>query len=148
MLAVVDQPHIKFSFEGAPEALMIIVEKLREAFPSIHIQKKSSQAVAATKMDWYKQAKARLTPERYLDTDRFNAGFTQKQLAEHTGILQQHLSEMESGKRTIGKTNAHKLAKALGTEASRYLSVAKTAVAEPKVKYTAKPQKRKKIPLE
>jgi len=142
MLAVVDQPHIKFSFEGAPEALMTIVEKLRGAFPSIQIQKKSSQA-AATEMAWYKQAKARLTPERYLDTDRFNAGLTQKQLAERTGILQQHLSEMESGKRTIGKTNAHKLAKALGTEASRYLSVAKTAVAEPKVKYTAKPQKRK-----
>ena len=36
-----------------------------------------------------------------------------KQLAELTGISQHHLSEMENGKRPIGKDTARKLAAAL-----------------------------------
>jgi len=143
MLVHVDQPHIKFSFEGAPEALLLIAEKLRDVYPSICIQKQNSDVVPAKEMDWYKSAKARLTPDRYLDTDRFNAGLTQKQLAERTGILQQHLSEMESGKRTIGKTNAHKIAKALNTEPERYLARTYGIAAEPSIKYSAKPRKKK-----
>ena len=38
---------------------------------------------------------------------------TQRQLAELTGIPQRHISEMENGKRVIGKDTARKLAKAL-----------------------------------
>lgn len=38
---------------------------------------------------------------------------TQKQLAELTGISQHHISELETGKRTIGKERAKKLAEAL-----------------------------------
>jgi DNA-binding XRE family transcriptional regulator len=38
---------------------------------------------------------------------------TQKQLSEMTGIPQRHLSEMENGRRTIGKERAKKLAAAL-----------------------------------
>ena len=38
---------------------------------------------------------------------------TQKQLAELTGIPQHHISEMENGKRSIGKERAKKLAAAL-----------------------------------
>ena len=38
---------------------------------------------------------------------------TQKQLAELTGIPQSHISEMENGKRTIGKERAKRLGKAL-----------------------------------
>jgi DNA-binding XRE family transcriptional regulator len=38
---------------------------------------------------------------------------TQKQLAELTGIPQHHLSEMENGKRGIGKERARRLAAAL-----------------------------------
>jgi len=38
---------------------------------------------------------------------------TQKQLAELTGIPQHHISEMENGKRSIGKERAKKLAEAL-----------------------------------
>ena len=44
---------------------------------------------------------------------RTREGLTQKQLAELTGIPQHHLSEMENGKRGIGKERAHKLAAAL-----------------------------------
>lgn len=41
---------------------------------------------------------------------------TQRQLAEMTGIPQRHISEMEQGKRPIGKETAKKLAKALNVD--------------------------------
>jgi transcriptional regulator with XRE-family HTH domain len=44
---------------------------------------------------------------------RSREGLTQRQLAETTGIPQRHISEMESGKRSIGKERARKLAEAL-----------------------------------
>lgn len=44
---------------------------------------------------------------------RRREGVTQKRLAEMTGIPQRHISEMENGKRPIGRQNARKLAKAL-----------------------------------
>lgn len=44
---------------------------------------------------------------------RAKEGLTQRQLAELTGIPQRHISEMENGKRPIGKETARKLAKAL-----------------------------------
>lgn len=47
---------------------------------------------------------------------RGKEGLTQKQLAELTGIAQHHISEMENGKRPIGKENARKLAAALNTD--------------------------------
>ena len=64
---------------------------------------------------------AEVFPE-YVDKDHMVAlrayrnrqGLTQKQLAEMTGIPQHHLSEMENGKRTIGKERARVLASALG----------------------------------
>lgn len=44
---------------------------------------------------------------------RHREGLTQRQLAAVTGIPQRHISEMESGKRPIGKERARKLAEAL-----------------------------------
>ncbi|MDZ4183409.1 MAG: helix-turn-helix transcriptional regulator [Desulfuromonadales bacterium] len=44
---------------------------------------------------------------------RTRENLTQKQLAELTGISQHQISEMENGKRTIGKERARKLAAAL-----------------------------------
>jgi len=41
---------------------------------------------------------------------------TQVQLAEVTGIPRRHISEMEHGKRSIGKEAARKLAVALKTD--------------------------------
>jgi hypothetical protein len=45
---------------------------------------------------------------------RHREGLTQVQLSALTGIPQHHLSEMENGKRGIGKIRARVLAKALG----------------------------------
>jgi transcriptional regulator with XRE-family HTH domain len=47
---------------------------------------------------------------------RCKEGMTQKRLAELTGIAQQHISEMENGKRTIGKETAKKLATILNMD--------------------------------
>jgi len=44
---------------------------------------------------------------------RTKEGLTQRQLSEITGIPQRHISEMENGKRPIGKELARKLGKAL-----------------------------------
>ena len=50
----------------------------------------------------------------YLKGLRSREDLTQVQLAERAGIQRRHISEMESGKRHIGKENAKKLAAALG----------------------------------
>ena len=47
---------------------------------------------------------------------RGKEALTQKQLSELTGIAQHHISEMENGKRPIGKDTAKKLAKALNLD--------------------------------
>ena len=49
----------------------------------------------------------------YLRGIRYREDLTQIQLSESTGIPRRHISEMESGKRPIGKENAKKLAAAL-----------------------------------
>ncbi|MFH0725329.1 MAG: helix-turn-helix transcriptional regulator [Pseudomonadota bacterium] len=41
---------------------------------------------------------------------RLKEGLTQKQLAEKTGIPQRHISEMETGKRQVGRKRAELLA--------------------------------------
>ena len=46
---------------------------------------------------------------------RFREDLTQAQLAEIIGVKRQHISEMENGKRPIGKAMAKRLAKALNT---------------------------------
>ena len=47
---------------------------------------------------------------------RGKAEVTKAQLSEMTGIPRRHLSEMEHGKRTIGKETARKLSKALNCD--------------------------------
>jgi DNA-binding transcriptional regulator YiaG len=62
-----------------------------------------------------------LRPNEPIEADvlrgaRSKAELTQTRLSELTGIPQRHISEMEQGKRPIGKENAKKLAKALDTD--------------------------------
>lgn len=52
---------------------------------------------------------------------RHRENLTQRQLAELTGIPQRHISEMENGKRSIGKELAKRLGKALNTEYKMFL---------------------------
>lgn len=57
----------------------------------------------------------------YLKGSRLREDITQEQLAEATGIPRRHISEMENGKRTIGKERAKKLAAALHVDYRMFL---------------------------
>jgi len=71
---------------------------------------------------------AEVFPE-YLDKDkqialrayRYRENLTQRQLAELTGIPQRHISEMEAGKRVIGKEMAKRLSKVLKADYKMFL---------------------------
>jgi DNA-binding XRE family transcriptional regulator len=56
-----------------------------------------------------------------LSAYRSRENLTQRQLAELTGIPQRHISEMENGKRVIGKELAKRLAKALKADYKVFL---------------------------
>jgi DNA-binding XRE family transcriptional regulator len=56
-----------------------------------------------------------------LNSVRTTKGLTQAQLAELADIPQRHISEMERGKRGIGKDRALRLAKALDTDYRLFL---------------------------
>jgi predicted transcriptional regulator len=60
-------------------------------------------------------------PASILRGYRGKSEMTQTRLSELTGIAQRHISEMEQGKRTIGKENAKKLAIALETDYRMFL---------------------------
>lgn len=65
----------------------------------------------------YKGNEARMALNGY----RSREGLTQEQLADLTGIPRRHISEMEHGKRPIGKESAKKLATALRCDYRRFL---------------------------
>lgn len=56
-----------------------------------------------------------------LNSARTTKGLTQRQLAELADIPQRHISEMERGKRGIGKDRALRLAKALDADYRLFL---------------------------
>jgi len=59
--------------------------------------------------------------DTYLAGARHREGLTQRQLAEKSGLPQRHISEMENGKRPIGKENAKKLAAVLNADYRTFL---------------------------
>ena len=61
------------------------------------------------------------TPGTVIRGLRCRDGLTQQALAKLAGIPQRHISEMENGKRPIGKQNAHKLATAFNTDPRMFL---------------------------
>lgn len=62
-------------------------------------------------------------PGAYLAGFRHREDMTQVELAERSGIPRRHISEMENGKRPIGKVNARKLADVLNIDPRLLLSV-------------------------
>ena len=63
--------------------------------------------------DLFPEYKDEELPGVCLSGSRLKEGLTQKELSELTGIPQSHISEMENGRRKIGKKRAKLLAKAL-----------------------------------
>ena len=62
-------------------------------------------------------------PGTLLSGARYREDMTQVELSERTGIPRRHISEMENGKRPIGKANARKLAEALDIDPRLLLTI-------------------------
>ncbi|MBF0230059.1 MAG: helix-turn-helix transcriptional regulator [Desulfamplus sp.] len=106
MLEHTKKPHIELKFLGPAEnkeKAICALQSLgfhdtsdsipwREAFPKELIENESGNCLAGA---------------------RHKEGLTQVKLSELTGIPQRHISEMERGKRPIGKKNALLLASVL-----------------------------------
>lgn len=92
-------------FAGPPEK----VRELRRYAASLGVQEIGN---ASPWRDVFPEAAENL-PGLSLKGARVKEGVTQVALAEMTSIPQRHISEMETGKRTIGKETARKLAEAL-----------------------------------
>ncbi len=109
--------EVEARFIGTPEN----IRKLRRAARAFNV-------VDATKGERSPEDEKNWTMEEAFPEMAWNAGgvsirggrakegLTQRQLAELTGIPQRHISEMENGKRPIGKELARKLAKALNVD--------------------------------
>jgi DNA-binding XRE family transcriptional regulator len=95
------------------------IEKLRRAAITLKITDLSDQGLE--EKDFYTPEE--LSPELgwnrggvSLRGARGKEGITQKQLADQVGIAQHHISEMENGKRPIGKEMAKKFATILAVD--------------------------------
>jgi DNA-binding XRE family transcriptional regulator len=120
MLAVVNQPRIRIEAPVIPRKL---VSFLRLNYGDVEITRSGdfaesapdSAAMPVQDMDWYKETRAKMTPGENLMLLRKNRGFTQKALAERSGIAATAISDMEHKRIPIGRKSARKLADALGT---------------------------------
>ena len=114
MQVAVKTPRIELKMKGdIPERVILFLEEeygvsLRQTTDD------GEEAVNALETDWYKRTMAAMTPGKALRIYRENAGLTQTALGERMGgVPRQHISNMENGKRPIGKENAKRLAAAL-----------------------------------
>ena len=114
MQVAVKTPRIELKMKGdIPERVILFLEEeygvsLRQTADD------GEEVVNAFETDWYKRTMAAMTPGKALRIYRENAGLTQAALGERMGgIPRQHISNMENGKRPIGKENAKRLAAAL-----------------------------------
>ncbi len=101
-------------FYGSPQ----VISRLRKYARETGAVETSSDSIPAEE----------ITPELltnpcgvYLKGIRYREELTQEQLSALTGIPRRHISEMEAGKRSIGKITAHKLADALHADYRMFL---------------------------
>ena len=117
MQVAVKTPRIELEMKGdIPERVILFLEEeygvsLRQSADN------GEEFVNALETDWYKRTMGSMTPGKALRIYRENAGLTQTALGERMGgVPRQHISNMENGKRPIGKENAKRLAAALHTD--------------------------------
>ena len=114
MLVAVKTRRIELQMKGdIPERVLLFLEE--EYGVSLRpTTDDGEEAVNALETDWYKRTMAAMPPGKALRIYRENAGLTQTALGDRMGgVPRQHISNMENGKRPIGKENAKRLAAAL-----------------------------------
>ena len=118
MLVVEKARHIEVEIRGPGSDSVLAI--LRRELPSIEASN-DDEYDAVEGSDWFGVLAAEVTPGISLHVYRDNAGWTQAQLSQKTGIPVPHISGMENGKRPIGKATARKLAEAFGTDYRRFM---------------------------
>ena len=123
------KPHteeVSMTFTGPASMLEQALEAMRSLGFEEAEQLPSKQDVEGSipwrESSYYKELMQN-PPAVFLSGARYREGLTQVELAERTGIPRRHISEMENGKRPIGKLNAKKLAEVLNIDPRRLLAV-------------------------
>jgi len=118
MLVVEKARHIEVEIRGPGADSVLGI--LRRALPTLEVSDDDAYEPVEGS-DWFTALVAGVTPGTSLRVYRDNAGWTQAQLSEKTGIPIPHLSGMENDRRPIGKATAKKLAAAFGTDYRRFV---------------------------
>lgn len=114
MQVVAKTPRIDLRISGEiPEKILRALEE--EYGDALQVTNENDdELVDVSTTDWYRETKKRITPGDTLRVYRVNAGLTQTALGQKIGgVPRQHISNMENGRRPIGKESAKKLAAAL-----------------------------------
>lgn len=104
---------------------MLVHTRTRHTKRASASKSKTKDRVKPRSTNWREVFKEEL--EKYgeaglmLRGSRYKAGLTQRELAEALGMSQNHISEMENGKRPIGKVVALRLAKFFKTDYRKFL---------------------------
>ncbi len=97
--------------QGAQEALAIASGEMPQDGYAVHIPESSPP----------EEAFGPSTPASALRGYRHREALTQAQLAKLAGVSKQNISDMENGRRAIGKDVAQRLGKALNVPWKRFL---------------------------
>ncbi|OHD63401.1 MAG: hypothetical protein A2176_00495 [Spirochaetes bacterium RBG_13_51_14] len=115
----VKTPHIKINIEGSVSKKLLRV--LKEDYGDKLIVE-DDEWVLVTETEWYKKTKASMKPGDHLRAYRLSRGLKQPQLGKALGgISKQNISDMENGRRPIGKEVAKKLAEIFKTSVEKFL---------------------------
>ncbi len=121
MQVVVKTPRINLKMKGDIPAG--IIKALKDEYGALKIiHDKDDEVINITDTDWYESMQPALTPGKALRVYRENAGLTQEALgARIGGVPRQHISGMETGRRSIGREMAKRLATALNTSPFKFM---------------------------
>lgn len=124
MQAVVKAPRINVTISG--HGIKTVVHELEKGIAGLQVRfipddvdpwldepvtkADEQETVNPFSTVWYRKTVKGIAPGKRLDAERFKRSLTQTKLSTITGIPQHHISEMENGKRPIGKETAKKLA--------------------------------------
>ena len=101
-----------------------ILAAVKKIDPKAHIVENAAYTesfVSPQNSKWYRDVKSSWHPGITLRIRRENAGYTQVQLANMTGLAAANISSIENGRRSMGLIVAKKLAEALKRPISEFV---------------------------
>ena len=115
----VKTPHTKIDIEGKVSKKLLKV--LKEDYgDSVIIEEE--KWVVAEETEWYERTRKNMTANDYMRVYRETRGLTQSKLGEMLGGLsRQRISDIENGRRPIGKGVAKKLSAIFKTSVEKFL---------------------------